>query len=64
MNTADWLLDIASGQLQGSCETGDNTRLRCLKAAEDYLKQHPEGFMNSPDESQDLSSLPEVILSN
>ena len=60
MNTADYFLDIASGDLPSRYETGEEIRLRCLKAAETYLKEHPEGFMTQPDKSQALSSISNV----
>ena len=60
MNTADYFMDIASIDLASSIERGENVRLRCLQAAKDYLQKHPEGFMNSLDNSQALSSVPDV----
>ena len=57
INLADFVLDIASGEIPTTSEEGGETRKRCLLAAEAYLKKNPQGYGTDTE-----LSAPEVIM--
>lgn len=48
INLADFILDIACGDMQTSKESGEDVRKRCIAQTEEYLRQSPEGYGVDP----------------
>ncbi|KAL4855816.1 ABC transporter G family member 22 [Chlorella vulgaris] len=45
VNIADWILDLASGEVTGKEKTGEEQRLHLISVSEQYLEQQPGGYM-------------------
>lgn len=58
INLADFVLDIASGEIRTALEDGQQTRQRCIAAAKDHLEESPEGFGADILDSNALSTVP------
>ncbi|KAL4427647.1 hypothetical protein ABPG75_001736 [Micractinium tetrahymenae] len=44
VNIADWILDLASGEVVGKQKTGEDMRLHLVACSEQFLQQEPAGY--------------------
>lgn len=44
VNIADWILDLASGEVTGKNRTGEEMRQRLITVSEQFLEQDPSGY--------------------
>lgn len=54
VNAADFILDMASGEVYSKKLDGEESRLHCIQCTEHYLPHRPAGFIAGGDLGEDI----------